>query len=116
MPEWCDKDKIGQTMNRRKKRTSVQTDRDNFAAKATRDYKHAKYKDAFKEATILLAEAQKGPNAGKKGFGSRSAVSKEDDSAVSSLSWKNTTASDTAVTSQYATTNQKSIALLLTQQ
>ena len=43
-------------------------------------------------------------------------MQKENDSAVSLMLWKNATASDTAVTSQDATTNQKYIALLLTQQ
>ena len=69
LPSWCDKEKIGKTLNRRKKRTPNQTNKDNFSTKAIKKFVNNNYKAAFKIATTELHAAQRGPNNKKKGFG-----------------------------------------------
>ena len=69
LPEWCDKNKIGTTMNKRKKRTSIETNCDNFLQRSMKKFANENYKAAFKIATKQLHQNQSGPNSGKKGYG-----------------------------------------------
>ncbi len=68
LPEWCDKYKIGTTMNKCKKMTSIETNCNNFLQQSIKQFVDENFKVAFKIATKQLYQNQNGPNSGKKGY------------------------------------------------
>ncbi len=62
LPSWCDKKAIGTVMDRRKKRTAAEINRDNCHHKLVKDLADEKFKVAYKLATTELNNNQKGKN------------------------------------------------------
>ncbi len=56
--------------------------------KAKQQFENSLYKDAYKEATILLAEAQHGLNAGKRGYRACAVTNKVKKSCLSGCNKK----------------------------
>ena len=72
MPEWVDKDKLKETVGKKTRRSSKDAHEYNWAKKAKKDLRDARYKKAFKMATEEAWKVQrKRGQAGKRGKGLR---------------------------------------------
>ena len=68
--------KTADAMKRRKKRTTLKMNRDNFRERATKNYYDNRFSMAWKAATTEFSNALSGDNQGKHGF-SANAVAKK---------------------------------------
>ena len=84
LPEWIARDPTTNVMSKRKKRTSKEVNQDTFSEQACKRFRNAKYSEALKGASKEYAEAQKGPNKGKRGFGLRDIAQKWNDEKLNS--------------------------------
>ena len=74
LPEWTCKSRTKSTMVKRKKRTPVQVNMDNFETDAISNLRWHKYKEAHKGCTSEVAAIRSGPNNRKRGYGTRAVV------------------------------------------
>lgn len=76
LPDWLSRDMTADAMTKRKKRKDKEMTRDNFARKAHKLHRNAKFKKVWKEATQEYHANLTGPTPRKKGFGARSVAKK----------------------------------------
>ena len=84
LPKWTVTETTLETMNKRGKRSSQETNRCQFLNNSLKSYRDAKFSDAFKGATRECADIANGPNKGKKGFGIAGVVERWNSSVLSS--------------------------------
>ena len=72
---WTDLDKTSDAMSKRKKRPATQEIQDVFNNKVNKFYYDNRYKEAFKEATLVVARNREDPSKqGQRGSGIRAVV------------------------------------------
>ena len=84
LPKWTVPSNTLGTMNKRRKRSQAEANRDQFLKNSLRSHHDKKYSTAFKAATLECADIAKGPNAGKHGFGILQVVKKFNESVLNS--------------------------------
>ena len=71
LPKWNDTPLVKKAMHKRKKKTSMDSNRNNFTKNAVNILASAQYLKALKDATSFYKAVLNGSNAGKKGYGPR---------------------------------------------
>jgi hypothetical protein len=85
IPAWMDKKKTSSTMSKRKKRTTLEMNRDNFDKGAIDTYYHNRYKKAWKAATTEYhTNIKGGKDKARHGFGSEAIAKRYNEDQLSS--------------------------------